>query len=69
MNLPEQALIDCVATGRDPTLQELLDVAERIWRETGQSRSAFAWRDVPSAADARAQAIRLALTALRGSSS
>lgn len=67
MDLPSQALVDCVATGRDPTVQELFDVAERIWSEVGQVRSAVAPAGLPSESEGRAQAIRLALVALRGS--
>jgi hypothetical protein len=69
MNVPERFLIDCVATGRDPTVQELLAVAERIWSETGRARSALSWRYLPTSSEDRARAIQLALAAMRGSAS
>lgn len=60
------ALIDCVATGRDPTPHELVDLAERVWSEAGRSRSAFAWGDLPSSSLDRAIAMRVACLAFRG---
>jgi hypothetical protein len=62
--LPE--LIDCVATGRDPTVSELFHVAGRIWIDGAPDRSAFAWRQLQPSSDDRASAIRLALAAMRG---
>ncbi|RYF07236.1 MAG: hypothetical protein EOO77_26025 [Oxalobacteraceae bacterium] len=62
--LPE--LIECVATGRDPTVAELFHVAGRIWIDSAPDRSAFAWEQLQPASDDRTTAIRLALVATRG---
>ncbi len=62
--LPE--LIECVATGRDPTVSELFHVAGQIWIDGAPDRSAFAWGQLQPSSSDRASAIRLALAAMRG---
>ena len=39
----EPTVIDCVAHDRAPTVQELFDVAERIWTDGAAGRSAINW--------------------------
>lgn len=39
-------VIECVSEGRDPTVQELFRLAERIWQESAVERPAFAWGSV-----------------------
>lgn len=39
----DDAVIDCVATNRAPTVQELLHVAERSRADGAADRSAFRW--------------------------
>lgn len=65
--MPEQ-LVDCIATGREPTVHELFAVAERMWIDGAAERSAFAWdRLVPDASE-RLIALRSAQLALTGNS-
>ena len=61
-------LVDCIANDRDPTVQELFALAERMWTEGAAGRSAFAWGQLrPRSAD-RLLALRAAQLALSGSS-
>lgn len=60
-------LVECIATGRDPSVLELEGLAERIWSEGATSRSAFSWDGLPSASLDRVIALRSSLLALRGS--
>ena len=62
--MPE--IIDCVATGRNPTVDELSDVAKQIWSETAPDRSALSWSHTPPTSGERAVAMRLALAAMCG---
>ncbi len=66
MNSPLPELIECVATGRDPTVAELFHLAGKIWVDGASDRSPFAWGQLQPASDDRAAAIRLALAAMRG---
>jgi hypothetical protein len=59
-------LISCVATGRDPTVPELFDLAERMWTESAADRSAFAWGELHPACTDRVVALRSALVAFSG---
>ena len=63
---PHPALVDCIATGRDPSVLELEGLAERMWTESA-IRSPFAWNDLSPASLDRVAALRSALSALRGS--
>ena len=64
--VPDQ-LVDCIATGREPTAADLDSVAARMWREGARDRSAFSWGELsPTAAD-RIVAMRAAVLALEGS--
>lgn len=63
--MPDQ-LINCMANGRDPTIQEMSDIAERIWTDGAAGRSAFSWADLPPKSDDRLAAFRGAKLALVG---
>ena len=67
MNRPMSELIECIGSDRDPTIGALLDVAGRIWSDAALDRSASAWGQLAPGSDDRADAIRFALTAMRGS--
>lgn len=64
--MPEE-VIDCMASGRDPTVQELFAIAERIWTDGAAGRSAFSWGRLPPDSGARLNALRGAHLALSGS--
>lgn len=64
-DIPAQ-LVDCIATGRDPTIDELFTQAERIWRESATERPAFAWARLAPASAERVGALRAAQAALSG---
>jgi hypothetical protein len=57
-------VIDCMSEDREPSVEDLFRVAERIWSEGAANRSAFAWGSL-SAAE-RVQPLRAAQLALRG---
>lgn len=59
-------VIQCMATGRDPTEQEHLDVAKRIWTDGAVGRSAFGWERLSAGSRDRLLALRNALLALNG---
>lgn len=61
-----EALIACIAAGRDPTVQELFALAERVWIDGGAARSVFGWHELPPAHVERLQSIRTARIALSG---
>lgn len=63
--MPDE-LIYCVASGSPATAAQVLQLAARIWAETAPHRSAFAWGDLPLAADDRQFAMRSAAIALDG---
>lgn len=63
----DDAVIDCVASDRAPTIQELFHVAERIWIDGASDRSAFRWGRLAPADPAKLMALRAAQVALRGS--
>ncbi|MEG8013400.1 hypothetical protein [Sphingomonas sp. 22R3R2A-7] len=64
--VPDQ-LVDCIATGREPTAADLDSVAARMWREVSTHRSAFSWGDLAPLAQDRIVAMRSAVMALQGS--
>lgn len=59
-------IIQCMATGRDPTAQEHLDVAKQIWADGAAGRSAVDWDRLSAASLDRLLALRNALLALNG---
>ena len=65
----EPTVIDCVARDRGPTVQELFDVAERIWIEGAAGRSAFDWVRLDVTDADKLTALRAAKAALLGSTS
>jgi hypothetical protein len=60
-------LVDCMANGRDPTVHELSHVAERIWTDGADERSAFGWGSLAANSSDRLFAFRSAQVALVGS--
>jgi len=60
-------LVECMATGRDPTVPELMDLAQRIWIEGAEDRSAFAWGQMATDTSERISALRTAAAALSDS--
>ncbi|QBM76625.1 hypothetical protein E2E30_13225 [Sphingomonas sp. AAP5] len=63
----DDAVIDCVASGRAPTVQELFHVAELIWAEGAPDRSAFRWDCLAPTDPAKLTSLRAAQAALLGS--
>ena len=66
-SLFEDVVIDCVATDRAPTVQELGHVAQRIWAEGAAGRSAFRWGRLAPDDPQKLYALRAAHAALLGS--
>ena len=66
-SLFENAVIDCIATGRGPSITELVIVAERIWVDGASDRSAFRWGCLPPTHSEKLFALRAAQVALLGS--
>lgn len=64
--LVADALVDCIATGRDPTIHDLFALAQRMWVEGAPNRSAFAWDRLASDGSDRLIAMRWAHAALSG---
>jgi hypothetical protein len=60
-------VIDCIVSGRDPTVHELFDVAERIWTDMGAMASVLSWSELPMSGAERLAALRAAQAALSGS--
>jgi hypothetical protein len=60
-------VIDCIASGRDPTVHDLFHVAERIWTDMGAMASALSWSELPMNGAERLVALRAAQAALSGS--
>ena len=60
-------VVDCIASSRDPTLDELFSVAERIWKDLAVAGSAMPWRQLPRDSLERLTCLRAAQAALRGS--
>ncbi len=67
ITLFEDTVIDCVATDREPSVQELFRVAERIWSDGAANRSAFRWGRLASGDTEKLLALRAAQIALCGS--
>ena len=63
--MPDE-IIECMGTGRDPTVQELYAVAERIWTDGSAGRSALSWGRLALNSGDRLKAIRGAQLALYG---
>ena len=64
-SVPEQ-LVDCIASGRKPTVHELFALAERMWIDRAAERSAFAWDRLALDASERLIAVRRAQIAFTG---
>ena len=63
----ENAVIDCVAIDRQPSVQELFRVAQRIWSDGAADRSAFRWGRLAPTDTEKLLALRAAQIALSGS--
>jgi hypothetical protein len=63
----DDVVIDCMASDRAPTIQELIQVAERIWAEGAADRSAFRWGRLAPADPGKLMSLRAAQVALLGS--
>jgi hypothetical protein len=59
-------VIDCIADGRSPTVEELYRVADHIWSDVRGSRSAFTWGELTHDNSERLLSIRAAQAALVG---
>lgn len=59
-------VIDCIGTGRDPSADEVLRVADQIWTDLRGTRSAFAWGDLMPDSAERLLTLRAAQVALAG---
>lgn len=65
-SLFDDAVIDCMASDRAPTLEELFHVAERIWADGAADRSAFRWKHLAATDPEKLMSLRAAQTALLG---
>jgi len=63
----DDAVIDCIAGDRSPTVQELCQVAELIWAEGAADRSSFRWGCLAPTDPAKLMSLRAAQVALLGS--
>jgi len=59
-------VVSCVSEGRDPTVHKLFAVAERIWVEGADERSAFGWGSLSTVSPDRLGVLRAAQLALCG---
>ena len=59
-------IVACVGEGRDPTVQELGGLADRVRREIWGHQPAFAWGSEPRDAAIRIASLRIAHAALIG---
>jgi hypothetical protein len=59
-------MIACIAEGREPTIDELFRVADRIGADLRGTRSAFAWGELKGDNSERLLTLRAAMTALTG---
>jgi hypothetical protein len=57
-------IINCIADGREPSVNELLDVAERILADVQGHASAFAWGSATTDGSARLLSVKAAHVAL-----
>jgi hypothetical protein len=61
-----EEVVACMTDGRDPTVTDLLHVAERIWDDIHGTKSAFAWGELHADSSERLLCLRAAQAALRG---
>jgi hypothetical protein len=59
-------VISCIASGRNPTVNELFYVAERIWTDV-EAAPLSSWSELPVSCMKRLSALKAALAALSGS--
>lgn len=62
----DDAVIDCLACDRAPSVQELFHVAEVIWKDGGSDRSALRWRRLAPTDPDKIMSLRAAQIALLG---
>jgi hypothetical protein len=60
-------VIDCIAEGREPDVDELFRVARHIWADVQGPRSAFAWGELTQDSSERLLSLKAAQAALVGS--
>jgi hypothetical protein len=60
-------LIDCIANGRAPRIDELDRMAGHIWADLCPERSAFCWGELSADSSERLVSLRAAHAALIGS--
>ncbi|MHA6717872.1 hypothetical protein ACX40Y_00335 [Sphingomonas sp. RS6] len=60
-------VIDCIANGRQPRVDELYRVAGHIWADLHPGESAFSWGDASDNSSERLITLRVAQAALVGS--
>lgn len=63
----EDAVIDCLETDRQPSVEELFRVAQRIWSDGATNGSAFRWGRLAPTDTEKLLALRAAQLALSGS--
>lgn len=59
-------VIECVSEGRNPTVDELFRLAQRIWQESASERSAFSWDQLAPSHPERLCSLRAAMAAASG---
>jgi hypothetical protein len=59
-------VIDCIASGRDPTVHELFHVAERFWLDAGELASVMSWSELSPNGKERLASLKAAKAALSG---
>lgn len=59
-------VIDCIAEGRAPSVDELFRVADHIWTDIRGPRSAFTWGELTADSSERLLTLRAAQAALAG---
>lgn len=59
-------VIECIAEGRSPSIDELHRVADHIWIDIQGDRSAFAWGDLTADSSDRRLTLKAAQAALSG---
>lgn len=59
-------VVACIAEGRDPSIDELYSVADRIWDDIQGPKSAFAWGQLTADSSERLLTLKAAQAALIG---
>lgn len=59
-------VIDCIAEGRPPSVEELFRVADQVWLDIRGAKSAFSWGELTHDSSERLLTLRVAQAALAG---